>query len=123
VEYTDLLNQAVACTDPVERMCLVAAFAVSGYACTLYRASRKPLYVTLLILLMRRSDNLGSNPLLGETFEDIRMNLIAEKVSHQPPIMALHAEGKGWRYWATSTAKNKFWGRLEFYCANVNGRT
>ncbi|KAG8966471.1 hypothetical protein FRC03_011920 [Tulasnella sp. 419] len=43
VEYVDLLNQAAATSDPVERICLVAAFAVSGYACTLYRASRKPL--------------------------------------------------------------------------------
>ena len=43
VEYSDLLAQAVLSTDPVERICLVAAFAVSGYACTVHRASRKPL--------------------------------------------------------------------------------
>ncbi|KAG8932424.1 hypothetical protein FRC02_001160 [Tulasnella sp. 418] len=94
VEYVDLLNQAAATSDPVERICLVAAFAVSGYACTLYRASRKPF-----------------NPMLGETFEDIRMNFVSEKVSHHPPVMACHATGKGWVYWATSSADSKFWGR------------
>ncbi|KAG8999859.1 hypothetical protein FRB94_005884 [Tulasnella sp. JGI-2019a] len=94
VEYTNLLDQAVATADPVERICLIAAFAVSGYACTLYRASRKPF-----------------NPMLGETFEDIRMNFIAEKVCHHPAIMACHASGQGWEYWATSSADSKFWGR------------
>ncbi|KAG8762948.1 hypothetical protein FRC11_006895 [Ceratobasidium sp. 423] len=93
VEYTNLLDEAVAASDPVDRIALVAAFAVSGYACTLHRASRKPF-----------------NPMLGETFEDIRLGFIAEKVSHHPPIMACHAHGEGWEFWCTSGAKNKFWG-------------
>ncbi|KAF8708426.1 Pleckstrin homology domain, partial [Rhizoctonia solani] len=94
VEYTNLLDEAVAASDPVDRIALVTAFAVSGYACTLHRASRKPF-----------------NPMLGETFEDIRLGFIAEKVSHHPPIMACHAHGEGWEFWCTSGAKNKFWGK------------
>ncbi|CAE6390182.1 unnamed protein product [Rhizoctonia solani] len=94
VEYTNLLDEAVAASDPVDRIALIAAFAVSGYACTLHRASRKPF-----------------NPMLGETFEDIRLGFIAEKVSHHPPIMACHAHGEGWEFWCTSGAKNKFWGK------------
>ncbi|KAG8919174.1 hypothetical protein FRC01_001441 [Tulasnella sp. 417] len=94
LEYFDLLGLAAASADPVERICFIAAFAVSGYACSLHRASRKPF-----------------NPMLGETFEDSRMNYISEKVSHHPAIMACHASGQGWEYWATSAAESKFWGR------------
>ncbi|KAF7319964.1 PH domain-containing protein [Mycena kentingensis (nom. inval.)] len=94
VEYYDLLNLAAAATDPVERMCYVAAFAVSGYAHTRHRSGRK-----------------GFNPMLGETFEDARMNFIAEKVRHNPLEMAYHAEGPGWKLQATSTGKTKFWGK------------
>ncbi|KEP54600.1 animal oxysterol-binding family 3 protein [Rhizoctonia solani 123E] len=94
VEYTNLLDEAVAASDPVDRIALVGAFAVAGYACTLHRASRKPF-----------------NPMLGETFEDTRLGFISEKVSHHPPIMACHAHGEGWEFWCTSGAKNKFWGK------------
>jgi len=96
LEYADLLVKAVAASDPVEQMCCIAAFAVSGYASSHYRASRKPF-----------------NPMLGETFEDIRPSsrFISEKVTHHPPVMASYAEGSGWTYWATSGGKNKFWGR------------
>ena len=55
-----------------------------------------------------------SNPMLGETFEDPRMKFIAEKVSHNPVVMAHHAEGKGWELWATSAGRTKFWGKC-FY--------
>ncbi|KAG9099904.1 hypothetical protein FS749_000091 [Ceratobasidium sp. UAMH 11750] len=94
VEYVNLLNEAASTSDPVDRLALIAAFAVSGYACTLHRASRKPF-----------------NPMLGETFEDTRLGFIAEKVSHHPPVMACHAHGEGWEFWCTSGAKNKFWGK------------
>ena len=43
VEYYDLLREASEARDPIERMCYVAAFAVSGYAHTRYRSSRKGL--------------------------------------------------------------------------------
>jgi len=43
VEYYDLLREASQTQDPVERICFVAAFAVSGYAHTRHRSSRKGL--------------------------------------------------------------------------------
>lgn len=94
LEYYDLLTQAVHAVDPVERLCLVAAFAVSGYANTRYRTGRK-----------------GFNPMLAETFEDPRMRFIAEKVCHNPVVLAYHAEGDGWELYATSSGKTKFWGK------------
>jgi hypothetical protein len=98
VEYYHLLNEASQTQDPVERMCYVAAFAVSGYAHTRHRSSRK-----------------GFNPLLAETFEIPELKFIAEKVSHNPVVMAYHAEGEGWEQYATSCGKTKFWGKsLEF---------
>jgi hypothetical protein len=47
LEYYDLLRQAAAASDPVERLCYVAAFAVSGYAHTRLRTGRKGLSVEL----------------------------------------------------------------------------
>lgn len=43
VEYFDLLTEAARSDDPVERLCYVAAFAVSAYAHTRHRSSRKGL--------------------------------------------------------------------------------
>ncbi|KDQ63845.1 hypothetical protein JAAARDRAFT_29892 [Jaapia argillacea MUCL 33604] len=94
VEYYDLLNQAAQATDPVERLSFVAAFAVSSYSHTRHRSGRK-----------------GFNPLLAETFEDVRTKFVAEKVSHQPVVMAYHAEGDDWELHATSSGKTKFWGK------------
>jgi oxysterol-binding protein-related protein 3/6/7 len=48
--------------------------------------------------------------MLAETFEDVRMKYIAEKVRHHPFAMAYHAEGEGWELYATSAGKTKFWG-------------
>lgn len=48
--------------------------------------------------------------MLGETFEDVRMKFIAEKVRHNPLEMAYHAEGANWELYATSSGKTKFWG-------------
>lgn len=99
-EYApDLLERASrAKGDWIGRICLVAAFAVSSYASTKLRASRKPF-----------------NPLLGETFECVRedrqLRFVAEKVLHHPPVMAYHAEGKGWKADGWSSVKNKFWGK------------
>ncbi|CAO1629669.1 unnamed protein product [Sympodiomycopsis kandeliae] len=98
-EYApELLERASKTQDWVERICLVAAFAVSSYSSTKLRASRKPF-----------------NPLLGETFECVRpdknLRFVAEKVVHQPPIVASYAEGKGWHTIGWSAVKNKFWGK------------
>lgn len=51
-----------------------------------------------------------SNPLLAETFEDVRMKFIAEKVCHNPVEIAYHAEGEKWDLSVTSCGKTKFWG-------------
>lgn len=48
--------------------------------------------------------------MLTETFEDERLHLIAEKVCHNPVVLAYHAEGDGWELYATSSGKTKFWG-------------
>lgn len=97
-EYAELLEKAAKTQDWVERICLVGAFAVSGYASTKLRASRKPF-----------------NPMLGETFECVRedkhLKFVAEKVVHQPPIVASYAEGKNWSCSSQSSVKNKFWGK------------
>ncbi|KAJ3718261.1 oxysterol binding protein [Lentinula raphanica] len=94
LEYFDLLERATATSNPIERMQLVAAFAVSSYAHTRYRTGRK-----------------GFNPMLAETFEDPRMKFIAEKVRHNPVQIAYHAEGENWELYATSGGKTKFWGK------------
>lgn len=43
LEYYNLLDQAASTADWVERISYVAAFAVSGYACTKHRSGRKGL--------------------------------------------------------------------------------
>ena len=57
-------------------------------------------------------DRLYSNPMLAETFEDIRMNFLAEKVRHNPLEIAYHADGHNWQLNATSCGKTTFWGGL-----------
>ncbi|KZP32327.1 hypothetical protein FIBSPDRAFT_812623 [Athelia psychrophila] len=94
LEYYDLLSKAAETQDPVERMSYIAAFAVSGYAHTRHRSGRK-----------------SFTPMLAETFEDVRTKFIAEKVQHNPFVMAYHAEGEGWELYATNSGKTKFWGK------------
>ncbi|XP_030057981.1 oxysterol-binding protein-related protein 3 isoform X2 [Microcaecilia unicolor] len=98
LEYSELLDQAAETPDPFERMVYVAAFAVSAYACSFYRAGSKPF-----------------NPILGETYEcvneDKGFKFIAEQVSHHPPISACHAESEKFVFWQDVRWKNKFWGK------------
>ncbi|KAJ7957107.1 Oxysterol-binding protein [Quillaja saponaria] len=100
LEYSYLLDRAYECGkmgDSLMRILHVAAFAVSGYACTEGR-NCKPF-----------------NPLLGETYEadypDKGIRFVSEKVSHHPMIVACHCEGRGWKFWGDSNLKSKFWGR------------
>jgi hypothetical protein len=102
LEYCELLHRASTCESSLDRLKWVAAFAISGYASTSYRSSRKPF-----------------NPLHGETFECVRpdkgFHYIAEKVSHQPPIMACHATASKWIFAQDYKVKSKFWGKsIEF---------
>ncbi|XP_061827561.1 oxysterol-binding protein-related protein 6 isoform X2 [Nerophis lumbriciformis] len=98
LEYSELLDKAAETESPFERMVLVAAFAVSGYSSTYYRAGSKPF-----------------NPLLGETYECIREDkgfcFFSEQVSHHPPISACHCESKNFTFWQDVRWKNKFWGK------------
>uniref|UniRef100_A0A4W5QUP2 Oxysterol-binding protein n=1 Tax=Hucho hucho TaxID=62062 RepID=A0A4W5QUP2_9TELE len=98
LEYTELLDRAAETEDPYERMAIMAAFVISGYSSTYYRAGSKPF-----------------NPLLGETYECIRedkgMCFIAEQVSHHPPISACHADSNKFTFLQDVRWKNKFWGK------------
>jgi hypothetical protein len=85
-----------------EKLSYLAALASSNYVCTLTRYS-KPF-----------------NPLLGETYELVRHDLgyclIAEQVSHHPPITALHCESDKWVFWAEHKLDIKFrgqWARIQ----------
>ncbi|XP_051122199.1 oxysterol-binding protein-related protein 1D [Andrographis paniculata] len=100
LEYSHLVDQALEWGkqgNDLMRILNVAAFAVSGYSSTEGRQC-KPF-----------------NPLLGETYEadypDKGLRFFSEKVSHHPMIVACHCEGKGWKFWADSNLKGKFWGR------------
>ncbi|KAM8790393.1 oxysterol-binding protein-related protein 6 isoform 5-T5 [Rhynchonycteris naso] len=98
MEYSELLDKAAETDDPYERMVLIAAFAVSGYCSTYFRAGSKPF-----------------NPVLGETYECIRedkgFRFFSEQVSHHPPISACHCESKNFVFWQDIRWKNKFWGK------------
>lgn len=37
--------------------------------------------------------------------------LCVKQVSHHPTVVACHCEGRGWRFWADSNIRSKFWGR------------
>lgn len=79
-------------------MAYVAAFTISSYSTTATRTG-KPF-----------------NPLLGETFEcdrtdDLGWRAISEQVSHHPPMLAQHCEGKKWRCWQEFTMASKFRGK------------
>ncbi len=45
------------------------------------------------------------------------MHFIAEKVCHNPVVLAWHAEGEGWELYATSSGKTKFWGKFDLPCS------
>jgi hypothetical protein len=83
LEYADLLDRAAELTDSRQQMAYIAAFATSAYSTSGNRTT-KPF-----------------NPLLGETYECDRLGdkewwSFAEQVSHHPPSVAHHAEGRKW---------------------------
>ncbi|XP_062994616.1 oxysterol-binding protein-related protein 7 [Elgaria multicarinata webbii] len=98
LEYSALLDAASRSLDPCERLLCMAAFAVSAYASTYYRAGSKPF-----------------NPVLGETYECVRpdkgFRFISEQVCHHPPVSACHAESDNFVFWQDMKWKNKFWGK------------
>uniref|UniRef100_A0A183IJQ1 Oxysterol-binding protein n=1 Tax=Soboliphyme baturini TaxID=241478 RepID=A0A183IJQ1_9BILA len=98
MEYYELLQQAAVEENPLKRMEIVAAFAVSALACNWERVA-KPF-----------------NPLLGETYEldrssDLGVRIVCEQVSHHPPISAFHVDGDGFSFYGSIYPKVKFWGQ------------
>lgn len=100
LEYSSLLDHAASATDPVERLMYVTAFAISPLSSSRVkeRAIRKPF-----------------NPMLGETFELVRedrsFRFVAEKVSHRPVQLALHADAQDWSFAQSPVPSQKFWGK------------
>ncbi|TPX30518.1 hypothetical protein SmJEL517_g05937 [Synchytrium microbalum] len=98
LEYCELLDRASSTPNPVDRLVLITAFAISSVAYSANKARRKPF-----------------NPLLGETYECVRpdkgFRFISEKVSHHPAIMACHAESPKYEFTQDSLVKTKFWGK------------
>lgn len=98
MEHSTLLDSAAdeALAGTGKRAALVAAFVVSHYAATAGRTG-KPF-----------------NPLLGETFDVViperRLAVVAEQVSHHPPVAALHAAGAGWVYYTAYRVRSRFHG-------------
>lgn len=97
MEYVYLLHTAASLDDQLQRMQYVCAFAISATASNLDRVG-KPF-----------------NPLLGETYElvreDLGFKLIAEQVSHHPPVSAVQVVGEGFVFHVTVQPKLKFWGK------------
>lgn len=97
MEYTYILDNATASSDPGLRLAYVAAFAGSSYSSTINRIA-KPF-----------------NPLLGETYEYCRRDkgfrFLAEQVSHHPPVGAAMAESAKWDFYGESLFKPRFNGR------------
>jgi len=111
LEYSELLDDAAKCPDLKKRLLLVGTFAVSHYASTIDRLA-KPF-----------------NPLLNETFSHVNpkkgdgIRLVAEQVSHHPPVGVIYAEGgkAAWTYKSAIEVKNKFWGKsLEVFPTGWN---
>lgn len=97
-EYAEILDTAAKCTDPCEQLAYVAAFTISSYSTTSSRTG-KPF-----------------NPMLGETYEcdrtdDLGWRAFSEQVSHHPPMVAQHCEGKGWNCGQVFTMTTKFRGK------------
>lgn len=97
IEYVELLDKAAAASTVHKRLSYLAALASSCFVTTLSRHS-KPF-----------------NPLLGETYELVNQEagycLIAEQVSHHPPVTALYAEGDKWVFWEEYNLDIKFRGQ------------
>ncbi|CAL9703296.1 unnamed protein product [Knipowitschia caucasica] len=99
MEHTHLIHEACSLSDPIDRMQVVAGFAVSAVA-SQWERTGKPF-----------------NPLLGETFELIREDegyrLVSEQVCHHPPVSAFHAESlnKDFVFHGSIYPKLKFWGK------------
>ncbi|KAH7100623.1 Oxysterol-binding protein-domain-containing protein [Auriculariales sp. MPI-PUGE-AT-0066] len=97
MEFSECLDSAATEKDQYKRLAFVAGFAMSNYSSTIGRIA-KPF-----------------NPMLGETFEYVRIDrryrYVSEQVSHHPPISACWCESPLWKYYGEVDAQNKFMGK------------
>jgi len=96
MEYNHLLDQAINCTDSMERLKKVVAHSISCWT------------------HMQTNNTKPFNPMLGETYEFLSddFRFFSEQVSHHPPISAFLAEGKsGYQIASHSLTKSKFSGK------------
>lgn len=95
-EYSELIDEALNCTDSCERMAYIMIFGLAPYSSTIGR-NNKPF-----------------NPLLGETYElidkDRNFRFLSEQVSHHPPISAGYCENDQYEFWSNTNVKTAFWG-------------
>lgn len=103
MEYSEMIDNALLGKYPAESgelILRIAAFAVTYLAAMRVKAriGRKPF-----------------NPLLGETYELVRedkgFRYLCEKVSHKPPVFAVHVEAAEWVFSFSPGPSQKFWGK------------
>ncbi|TKR71791.1 hypothetical protein L596_019332 [Steinernema carpocapsae] len=97
MEYAPILKEASTASDPLRRIELVGAFALSSLSANAFRLS-KPF-----------------NPLWFETFEldrseDLGYRFVAEQVSHHPPVSAFHATSDDYEFYGNVSPRLRFWG-------------
>lgn len=100
--HIELLTEAVHEPDPVRRILKLSRWYISGF------------------YIMPKTPKKPYNPILGESFRCMwehgsrsnRSFLVAEQVSHHPPISAFYAENRteGWVANGSILFKSKFWG-------------
>jgi len=90
-----LLDKSAEAADPVDGIANLAAYLTALYC--YYVRTKKPF-----------------NPTLGETFEyerkDGSYKVIAEQVSHHPPVGVAYTTGRQWTLCQESKIETKFWG-------------
>lgn len=103
MEYSEMIDNAIHGTYPAESgelILRIAAFSVTYLSAMRMklRVGRKPF-----------------NPLLGETYELVRedkgFRYLCEKVSHKPPVFAVHVEAAEWVFTFSPAPSQKFWGK------------
>ncbi|XP_062955056.1 oxysterol-binding protein-related protein 3 isoform X7 [Cynocephalus volans] len=109
LEYSELLDKAAQIPNPLERMVYVAAFAVSAYASSYFRAGSKPF-----------------NPVLGETYECIREDKGFQFFSEQAKYWSTNAhEIEGTVFDRSGKAVHRLFGKWHesIYCGGSSSST
>lgn len=96
MEYNELLDDAAVESNSLKRLLLVAIHQMTSMAIA-EKINTKPF-----------------NPILGETYELVtdKYKLLAEQVSHHPPITACYLRGNGYTYYTNQKTNTKFTGTV-----------